>query len=128
MYLNPCSHRSQVVGFVPTGWVSDMRKEAFGVRRKGSCSVHLVPYSEHSAFNELTAYVEFMRPHKVHVRSAVPCCAVWTVLCCRRFLSCSARHLLDKAGLGWAGCFWHAAGTLHAGLMSCWFTSCALWD
>ncbi|GAB4816048.1 hypothetical protein N2152v2_003094 [Parachlorella kessleri] len=55
----------EVVGFVPTGWVSDMRKEAFGVRRKGSCCVHLVPYSEHSAFNELTAYVEFMRPHKV---------------------------------------------------------------
>jgi hypothetical protein len=34
----------QIVGFVPTGWMYEMKKALFGVRRKGACSVHLVPY------------------------------------------------------------------------------------
>ncbi len=33
---------------MPTGWLFEMKKELFAVRAKGPCSVHLVPYSEHS--------------------------------------------------------------------------------
>lgn len=38
----------QVVGFVPTGWLYEMKRQLFSVREKGGCAVHLVPYSEHS--------------------------------------------------------------------------------
>jgi hypothetical protein len=109
--------RVQVVGFVPTGWLYEMKRETFSggltagrpppqglhadplhacpllrartppthqacmrrlhakpglpfspapaVRRKGACSVHLVPYSEHSSYAELLDYVRFLRPHQV---------------------------------------------------------------
>ncbi|KFM27440.1 DNA ligase 1 [Auxenochlorella protothecoides] len=55
----------EVVGFVPTGWTYDMARKVFPVRRKGGCSIHLVPYSEHSSYLELLEYVEFLRPHQV---------------------------------------------------------------
>lgn len=55
----------EVVGFVPTGWLYEMRKETFAVKRKGACSVHLVPYSEHNSFDELREYVRFLRPLQV---------------------------------------------------------------
>ncbi len=56
----------QVVGFVPTGWMYEMKRKAFPVREKGSCFIHLVPYSEHSSYSELREYVRFLKPHKVH--------------------------------------------------------------
>lgn len=55
----------RVVGFVPTGWLYEMKKETFSMRTKDACSVHLVPYSEHSSYKELTEYVGWIRPHKV---------------------------------------------------------------
>lgn len=55
----------QVVGFVPTGWMYEMKRKAFPVRDKGPCFIHLVPYSEHSSYSELREYVRFLRPHKV---------------------------------------------------------------
>lgn len=55
----------EVVGFVPTGWMYEMKRKAFPVREKGSCFIHLVPYSEHSSYSELREYVRFLRPHKV---------------------------------------------------------------
>ncbi|KAK3285179.1 hypothetical protein CYMTET_7194 [Cymbomonas tetramitiformis] len=55
----------QVVGFVPTGWMYEMRKHTFSVREKDKCSVHLVPYSEHSNYEELREYVRWLRPHEV---------------------------------------------------------------
>ena len=55
----------QVVGFVPTGWMYEMKRKAFPVREKGPCFIHLVPYSEHSSYSELREYVRFLRPHKV---------------------------------------------------------------
>ena len=67
----------QVVGFVPTGWLYEMRRERFSVRSKGACSVHLVPYSEHSSYAELLEYVKWLRPHQVRVpavRAAVLVC------------------------------------------------------
>jgi len=60
----------QVVGFVPTGWMYEMKRKAFSVREKGSCFIHLVPYSEHSSYSELREYVRFLKPHKVHTANA----------------------------------------------------------
>jgi DNA ligase 1 len=53
----------QIVGFIPTGWMYEMAKKA--VREKGACSIHLVPYSEHSSYAELREYVRFLKPQKV---------------------------------------------------------------
>lgn len=50
---------------MPTGWLYEMKKKAFPVRSKGSCSIHLVPYSEHSNYAELREFVRFIRPHQV---------------------------------------------------------------
>ncbi|KAH7616567.1 putative DNA ligase 6 [Nannochloris sp. 'desiccata'] len=53
------------VGFVPTGWVHGMAKTPFPVVTKGIHTVYLVPYSEHSSFDELIKFVEYLRPVKV---------------------------------------------------------------
>lgn len=55
----------EVVGFCPTGWVYEMRRNAFPVRTRGSLSVHLVPYSEHSSYSELREYVKWLKPKQV---------------------------------------------------------------
>ena len=67
-------HAAQVVGFVPTGWMYEMRRAAFPVRHKGACHVHLVPYSEHSSYEELREYVRFLKPHQVS-HEATPTCS-----------------------------------------------------
>lgn len=56
---------SKVVGFVPTGWTYEVKHNKFSVRSKDSLEVHLVPYSEHSNYNELREYVKFLRPRRV---------------------------------------------------------------
>ncbi|CAN1351544.1 DNA ligase 6 [Linum perenne] len=56
---------SRVIGFVPTGWTYEVKKSKFSVRKKDSCEVHLVPYSEHSNYDELREYVKFLRPKRV---------------------------------------------------------------
>ena len=53
------------IGFVPTGWVHGMAKTPFPVVTKESNTIHLVPYSEHSSFDELIKFVEYLRPVKV---------------------------------------------------------------
>ncbi|KAL3698658.1 hypothetical protein R1sor_012734 [Riccia sorocarpa] len=55
----------KVVGFVPTGWTYELKKKTFSVRQKGPCEIHLVPYSEHSNYEELREYVGFIRPKKI---------------------------------------------------------------
>lgn len=55
----------RVVGFVPTGWAYELRKKTFSARRKGSCEIHLVPYSEHSNYDELREYVGYLRPKEI---------------------------------------------------------------
>ncbi|KAL7544884.1 hypothetical protein ACHAWF_008242 [Thalassiosira exigua] len=71
----------EAVGFVPSGWtygggsarVSDDGdgKEGgggpgkFSVVEKGPDQIHLVPYSEHSSYNELREYVRWIRPERV---------------------------------------------------------------
>ena len=56
------------VGFVPTGWVHGMAKDPFPVKKKGDNVVHLVPYSEHSSYDELIEFVGYLRPAKVRDR------------------------------------------------------------
>lgn len=56
---------AKAVGFVPTGWMYETKKEGFAVRVKDSLEIHLVPYSEHSSYNELRDYVKFLHPKSV---------------------------------------------------------------
>lgn len=39
-----------VVGIVPTGWMYQMKKTTFAQQSKETCTIHLVPYSEHSRY------------------------------------------------------------------------------
>ncbi|XVF20689.1 hypothetical protein REPUB_Repub12eG0023700 [Reevesia pubescens] len=55
----------KVVGFVPTGWTYEVKPNKFSVRSKDTFEIHLVPYSEHSNYNELREYVKFLKPKKV---------------------------------------------------------------
>lgn len=56
---------SKVVGFVPTGWTYEVKRNKFAVRTKDSLEIHLVPYSEHSNYDELREYVKFLKPKRV---------------------------------------------------------------
>uniref|UniRef100_A0A0D9V485 DNA ligase (ATP) n=1 Tax=Leersia perrieri TaxID=77586 RepID=A0A0D9V485_9ORYZ len=56
---------TKAVGFVPTGWMYETKKEGFAIRAKDSLEIHLVPYSEHSSYDELRDYVRFLRPKRV---------------------------------------------------------------
>lgn len=42
-----------------------MRRSTYPTRMKGACTIHLVPYSEHSSYNELRTYVRWLKPKKV---------------------------------------------------------------
>ncbi|KAM0892423.1 hypothetical protein ACQ4PT_025741 [Festuca glaucescens] len=56
---------TKAVGFVPSGWMYETKKEGFAVREKDSIKIHLVPYSEHSSYDELRDYVKFLHPKRV---------------------------------------------------------------
>ncbi|KAI9162037.1 hypothetical protein LWI28_023160 [Acer negundo] len=56
---------NKVVGFVPTGWTYEVKRNKFAVRSKDMFEIHLVPYSEHSNYDELREYVKFLKPKKV---------------------------------------------------------------
>lgn len=56
---------SRVVGFVPTGWTYEVKLSRFAVKSKDSFQIHLVPYSEHSNYDELREYVKFLKPKRV---------------------------------------------------------------
>ncbi|VFQ59457.1 unnamed protein product [Cuscuta campestris] len=53
---------SKLVGFVPTCWSYNVEGSKFSVRKKDSLEIHLVPYSEHSNYDELREYVKFLKP------------------------------------------------------------------
>eukprot|EP00191_Tetraselmis_sp_GSL018_P013531 CAMPEP_0177586320 /NCGR_PEP_ID=MMETSP0419_2-20121207/5006_1 /TAXON_ID=582737 /ORGANISM="Tetraselmis sp., Strain GSL018" /LENGTH=1454 /DNA_ID=CAMNT_0019076197 /DNA_START=342 /DNA_END=4706 /DNA_ORIENTATION=+ len=55
----------KAVGFVPTGWTFKAKASEFPVHAKDNLVIHLVPYSEHSSFDELQEYVGFLRPKQV---------------------------------------------------------------
>ncbi|WOK98011.1 DNA ligase 6 isoform X1 [Canna indica] len=56
---------SKAVGFISTGWMYETKRDGFSVRVKDCLEIHLVPYSEHSNYNELREYVRFLRPKQV---------------------------------------------------------------
>lgn len=56
---------SKVVGFVPTGWTYEVKRNKFSVRKQDPFEIHLVPYSEHSNYDELRQYVKFLKPKHV---------------------------------------------------------------
>lgn len=56
---------TKVVGFVPTGWTYEVKRNKFTVKSKDSLHIHLVPYSEHSNYDELREYVKFLKPKRV---------------------------------------------------------------
>ena len=56
----------KVVAFVPTGWVSPKTsEETFKVVSKKDVYIHLVPYSEHSSYQELLDFVTLLKPQQV---------------------------------------------------------------
>eukprot|EP00943_MAST-04B_sp_MAST-4B-sp1_P006770 g6770.t1 len=59
-----------VMGFIPSGWADgsnyNKRNSAHSKMIDSvSCSVRIVPYSEHSNYDELIRYVRFLKPTKV---------------------------------------------------------------
>ncbi|CAL9159626.1 unnamed protein product [Musa hybrid cultivar] len=56
---------NKAVGFISTGWLNETKRDGFAVRVKDLLEIHLVPYSEHSNYNELREYVRFLRPKRV---------------------------------------------------------------
>ncbi|XP_062107460.1 DNA ligase 6-like isoform X2 [Humulus lupulus] len=56
---------SKAIGFVPTGWTYEVKRNKFSVRSKDSFDIHLVPYSEHSNYEELREYVRLLKPKRV---------------------------------------------------------------
>ncbi|KAK4776893.1 hypothetical protein SAY86_005581 [Trapa natans] len=55
----------KVVGFVPTGWTYEVKRNKFMVKTKESFEIHLVPYSEHSNYCELQEFVKFLKPRSI---------------------------------------------------------------
>ncbi|KAK2998117.1 hypothetical protein RJ639_025352, partial [Escallonia herrerae] len=47
------------------GWNVLVKHNKFAVRTKDSFEIHLVPYSEHSNYDELREYVKFLKPKRV---------------------------------------------------------------
>lgn len=75
----------QVTAFCPTGWMYEMKRSAVPQRSKGAATIHLVPYSEHSSFEELQQYVRWLRPQKVGggaAGSADPACLLASLPVC----------------------------------------------
>lgn len=58
---------NNIVGFVPTGWVAPKHSQVGNnkVVSKEGIKIHLVPYSEHSSFDELISFVKLIKPQKV---------------------------------------------------------------
>ncbi|KAK8480413.1 hypothetical protein V6N13_147152 [Hibiscus sabdariffa] len=54
-----------VVGFVLTGCTYEVNWNKFVVQSKDTFEIHLVPYSEHSNYDELREYVKFLNPKRV---------------------------------------------------------------
>lgn len=55
----------EAVAFVPSGWAYEGKGKDFSFRESGADTVHLVPYSEHSSYEELREYVGWIRPERV---------------------------------------------------------------
>merc|ERR1711871_454043 len=62
-YLDDHPQYSRIVGFIPSGWAAASKwNRKNSVVTKGNMTVCLVPYSEHSNFNELMRFTKFIKP------------------------------------------------------------------
>ncbi|KAJ3249333.1 hypothetical protein HK104_007672, partial [Borealophlyctis nickersoniae] len=76
---NEDEHYTRLVGIVPTGWTWEFQKHHGAGTLYTSTSkpttphlrIYQIPYSEHSNFDELRAFVEFLKPARV-VPTVVP--------------------------------------------------------
>ena len=56
----------KIVGIIPTGWASTSKwNRANSISTKDRCSVVLIPYSEHSSFDELQQFVKGIRARHI---------------------------------------------------------------
>lgn len=53
---------TRIIAFRPTGWAFS---KGSSITTKGNVQVHSVPYSEHSSFSELKAFVKAVKPKKL---------------------------------------------------------------
>jgi len=59
----------RVIAFLPTGWAESSNWNKLNRSRindEGNMMVNLIPYSEHSNFPELEAFVRFLKPGKIY--------------------------------------------------------------
>ena len=62
-YVNdPSLH---VLAFIPTGWAGSTFKSKHKEQTRENITVCVIPYSEHSSFNELKDFVHFIKPGKI---------------------------------------------------------------
>jgi DNA cross-link repair 1A protein len=62
------SYFSSLVAFKPTGWTYNSKTAGLHSIKpsvKGDISVYGIPYSEHSSFDELRYFVQFLRPGRI---------------------------------------------------------------
>ena len=99
----------EIAGFVPTGWTYEMARRVFPQRQKGPATIHLVPYSEHSSWDELLEYVAFLKPHQVIPTVGVEGEGGEQAM---RKIQAKFRHLLDetKEKVRDGGFFWRVWG------------------
>lgn len=69
-YVDPAKYSdglyTHVHGFVPTGFVYHKAEDTIArTMSKNNVTIHLVPYSEHSSYDELIDFVSWMRPKRV---------------------------------------------------------------
>lgn len=51
-----------VLAFIPTGWAGGSDISKYKEQQKENITVCVIPYSEHSSFNELKEFVHFIKP------------------------------------------------------------------
>eukprot|EP00127_Corallochytrium_limacisporum_P002845 Clim_evm24s142 gene=Clim_evmTU24s142 len=58
---------TQIVAFRPTGWTFSQSKPLSMIQPQinGNVRTYGVPYSEHSSYGELKAFIQFLRPHRI---------------------------------------------------------------
>lgn len=76
-YLSQHPRYARVAAFIPTGWADGSKyNREHAEQSSGACSVVCVPYSEHSNFEELRAFVSFLkprcRPEALYARGRMP--------------------------------------------------------
>jgi DNA cross-link repair 1A protein len=55
----------RVVGFRPTGWTHSGNSSIVNSQTRGSFTVHGIPYSEHSSFDELVDCLDCLKPKRI---------------------------------------------------------------